>query len=197
MMNDSGGDIAAGPAGPAGSKAEVGVFAIEEKTVIETVGFGEHGASIKGGGSACEENVFGMGELFGGEAVAALFASPVEGDQHAGGIEGVFLSEEPDLRGGGTGVGVCVEGFDHFVEEIRVGGGVVVDNGDKVGWGMAGGEIKCGSEADVGRRIEDGNGRAGCPPRPARFHATFPTVINNHDAKVPICLPVQAFDAFP
>jgi len=42
MVDDGRGDVAAGPAGPAGAETKVRIFAVEEEGIVEAAGLGEH-----------------------------------------------------------------------------------------------------------------------------------------------------------
>lgn len=141
MEDAGGGGVAAGPAGPLGAKAEVGIFAVEEEGLVEAAEFGEEFEAVEGGAAAGEEAIVVFG--WDGET---LFAGAVDGDEEAGGF--VF-----DVGGGHAGVGVGVEGGDEGGEPEGVGEGVVVEGGDEFGGEFAGAEIDGGAEAYVGGGI--------------------------------------------
>lgn len=197
MVDDGGGDVAGGPAGPAGAEAKVGVFAVEEEVVVEAAGGGEHGGAIEGGGAGGEEDLFGGGELGGGGAVAALFAGAVGGDEHAGGVQGVREAVKADLRGRGAGGGVLVEGVDEVGEAIGAGGGIVIDDGDEFGGVMAGSEVDGAAVTEVGAGVENGHAVARVGRGPVGFDLMRSAVIDDHYEEVPEGLELQATQTFP
>ena len=197
MFDDGGGGVAAGPTGPAGAEAEVGVFAVEEEGVVKAAGFGEHGGAVEGGGAAGEEDFFIEGECRRGKAVAALFAGAIGGDEHTGGIERIGFAVEADLGGDRTGGGVMVERIYKFGEPGGVGDGIVINYSDELGGQFTGGEIDGGAEADVIAGVEDGDVTACGFGWPVRFHTFVTAVIDDHDTKIRERLPVQAVDTFP
>jgi len=101
------------------------------------------------------------------------------------------------LRSGRTGFGVARERLHQFIEPGGFGDGVVIDDGDKIGWGLAGGEVKRGAETGVGSGVQHSDAFAGGVAGPVPIYAPFAAIVDNHYAEIPKCLPVQAFDAFP
>ena len=104
---------------------------------------------------------------------------------------------EANLGGGRAGFGVVIEGGYEFVQPIGGGDGVVVDDGDEIRGSFAGGQIDSGAEAGVDARMEDGDALAGSFDWPVLFDAPAAAVVNNHNAEIPIGLPMQAVDAVP
>src|SRR6202012_2272377 len=86
MLHDCLRNVQALPAGPARAQAKIGIFAIKEKTAVESAGLIEHGAAVKGGGAGGQQDLFCDGKVVRHAAMSALFTAGVSGDQHAGGI---------------------------------------------------------------------------------------------------------------
>ena len=197
MVDDGGGNIAAGPTGPTRAQPQIGILTIQKKRIVESAGCGEHGLAVNGRRPTCQQRFVRLREILRRLAVPALLAGPVGGDQHSRRVERVLHAEQPNLRGGRTGLRMAIERGHHFIQPFRLGRRIVVNDGYEFSRSLARGQVHRRAETDVSSGMENGNARARSFVWPVLFHAPATAVVDNHNAKIPIRLPVQTRDAFP
>ena len=187
MMDDGLGCVAAGPSIASGAEPEVRIFAVEKEVFIEQTYIFQHLAAVECGGRAGEQDILRAGEVFGGLALAALLAGPVERDEHSGGIEQV-RSEPADLGCAHADIGREPHFSHKGGEPIGRGFGIVVESGQECGPGCFPGKVDGGSEAEIYGTAQDADGGRD-------FKRTGSGVVNDDDLEVAPGLSRQRFQA--
>src|SRR5215469_7748755 len=150
MLDDSPRDVKAFPSGPAGAKAQIAIFAIEEKAAVKSADGVQHGPAIKRRRAARKQGLFGHREILRPSKMAALFGRSIGTDQHSGRIK-ALLAIKAHLRCAHAGIRPLRNSRDKRFEPAGVRDCIIVQSGDKWGSGGADGLVYGCAEALVAR----------------------------------------------